>query len=147
VNDKRRPLPVVCPDPDDYCFVLGATLHRARTSRNLIGKQVSSHISVSTDMLSRFERGRDKPSLPILSLLAGFYGLDFFPLLVDVAARSNPVRGVPTRVDHSHESWLRWALLVHACADSPRAAERRRSAVAGRSRHEPVRQREAPARR
>ena len=45
---------------------IGAALHRLRRDRGMLSKQVASRAGIARSMLSRYEHGRQHPSLPTL---------------------------------------------------------------------------------
>jgi transcriptional regulator with XRE-family HTH domain len=54
------------PSEDRACRQVGAALRRFRLERRLGQKQVAGRAGVTVSMLSRYEHGRQYPSLPSL---------------------------------------------------------------------------------
>lgn len=84
------------PIPDlPYCLALGAILSDIRQQRDLTPSQAYKGANLDSSSLSRYERGRDKPSIQALCALATLYEVDPFEVLIHAAMSAWPLDDLP----------------------------------------------------
>jgi transcriptional regulator with XRE-family HTH domain len=78
-----------------YCLALGAILSDIRQQRDLSPSQDYKGTNLDSSSLSRYERGRDKPSIQALCALATLYDVDPFEVLIHAAMSAWPLDDLP----------------------------------------------------
>jgi transcriptional regulator with XRE-family HTH domain len=83
--------------PDDQVAALGRNIRQRRQALGLTLMQVADRTGLSATFISQVERGRHRPSVPSLHLLADAMGTNAYTLMI-------PVSEGPTRVEINRAS-------------------------------------------
>jgi len=109
-----------------YCLALGAILIDIRQQQGLKPSDAYNGANLDSSSLSRYERGRDKPSIQALCALATLYDVDPFEVLIHAAMSAWPLDNLPP----DERGLLLWATARY---DEATGLRRRMTAIASES--------------
>ncbi len=78
----------------DYYQRLGETISTLRSSRNVNQEELASFLKISRPSIGNIEKGRQKPSVYLIQLIADYFGVDFDRMLPEIPKQVDRMRVV-----------------------------------------------------
>jgi len=76
----------------NYYQLLGETISILRSSKNVNQEDLASFLNISRPSIGNIEKGRQKPSVYLIQLIADYFGVEFDSLLPEIPKQADRMR-------------------------------------------------------